>query len=355
MTQNNQEVRKQNINNFDLIRLFAATKVAIFHMLKCLHTGEDWLAFLSYIPGVPIFFFISGYLIYKSYNNIENKSKNLSIFYTNRFLRLYPGLYVCFLISFVSIYLSGYFDNVGIPSKQFIVWVVTSLTFFQFYNPDFLRGYGMGAINGSLWSIAVELQFYLLAPLVFTILNKSKKMGGVLFVGFIIINVIKNIFFTGGNIFNKLISVSFAPWIYMFIFGAYISKNKAIQEKILSIHPVIFLVTYILTNYIAVTFNLGTSNTVNPISFLILGCLVFKIAYTKPRLSKHILGNNDISYGVYIYHMPIVNFLLFKKFNGTPSGFFIAILLTYIFAYISWTLIERPALNLKKIALRHFN
>ena len=57
-------------NNFDLLRLFAAFQVATHHTLSHLNISYDesgMLALLDAIPGVPIFFFISGYLISKSY------------------------------------------------------------------------------------------------------------------------------------------------------------------------------------------------------------------------------------------------------------------------------------------------
>lgn len=38
------------------------------------------------------------------------------------------------------------------------------MSFVQFYNPDWLRGFGTGVLNGSLWSIPVELQYYVLLP-----------------------------------------------------------------------------------------------------------------------------------------------------------------------------------------------
>ena len=54
-------------NNLNLIRLLAALQVAISHSLTHLDIKTEWLLFLNnnffkYFPGVPIFFFISGFL-----------------------------------------------------------------------------------------------------------------------------------------------------------------------------------------------------------------------------------------------------------------------------------------------------
>ena len=63
------------VNNFDLIRLIAALQVVFDHCLDHLKIDQKWF-FLSEIsrlfPGVPIFFFVSGFLISKSYENNKN-------------------------------------------------------------------------------------------------------------------------------------------------------------------------------------------------------------------------------------------------------------------------------------------
>ena len=63
------------------------------------------------------------------------------------------------------------------------------------------------------------------------------------------------------------------------------------------------------------------------------------------------LRRNDISYGVYIFHMPIVNLLIYLEIKGF-AGFWVAFIGTVVFATLSWFLVEKPALRLKKIALR---
>ncbi len=307
---------------------------------------------LSFFPGVPIFFFISGFLIFQSWENIQ--SSKVKIFFTNRFLRLYPALYLCVFLTLGSVLLSGYLTNANIGTEKLLIWLFTQLTCFQFYNPDFLRSYGVGAINGSLWTISVELQFYLLIPLVAFVWKKNKKVSILLFGFFLLLNVLNSFLNQQNTIIEKLISVSFFPWIYMFLFGAYLSTNKSIQEKILKINWLFIVFGYFVVYYFSLKFNLGAGNSMNPVAFLFLSGFVFKVAYFKPHISDSILKKNDISYGVYIYHMPIVNFFLYKQFAGSLSSLFLAFLLTIIIAFISWKLVEKPALNLKKTALRRY-
>jgi peptidoglycan/LPS O-acetylase OafA/YrhL len=289
-------------------------------------------------------------LIYGSYEQ-SSKSPNANFnFFAKRFLRLYPALWLCFLLSITSIWVSGYLSNVDFSISDFIVWIITQNTILQFYNPDFMRGYGVGVINGSLWTISVELQFYLLTPVIFYMLNKLRLFPVILIVFFLAIaNVLNSNFNEEINVYQKLLSISFLPWLYMFILGSlaykYSSLLNLVNRNSLFIFIALFILSYIFTK------DYGWGNGINPISYLLLAALVLKVAYTKPHLSISILNKNDISYGIYIFHMPIVNFLLYQKKTGL-TGCFLAVTTTLFVSILSWFLYEKRFLALKKSALR---
>ncbi len=90
-------------NNFDLIRLFAATQVAISHITSHLGIKNQFLSLLDLFPGIPIFFFISGYLICGSYEQSMRSTNTNVNFFIKRFLRFYPALWLCFAISAFSV------------------------------------------------------------------------------------------------------------------------------------------------------------------------------------------------------------------------------------------------------------
>ncbi|MBX3565267.1 MAG: acyltransferase [Sphingomonas sp.] len=272
-------------------------------------------------------------------------------FFTNRLLRLYPALYFCFAATVLSVYLSGYFNTAFSP-RQFAIWGVTSLTFFQFYNPDFLRGYDVGAINGSLWTIAVELQFYMLAPILYFALNRYRKLVGIAFVLFVAANMVNTIYNDKESPAWKLYAVSFIPWFYMFIGGAYLSADAALYERILKGHPLLYLVAYLVTYAPSAWLELGTNNDVNVVCYALLVAFIFRVAFYKRELSNNILHGNDVSYGVYIYHMPIVNLLLYLGLQDAYAYLWLALTATAAIAIFSWFCIEKPSLKLKKISLR---
>ena len=336
-------------NNFDLIRLLAALQVMLKHAL--LHLGMDgpWSEVLSAFPGVPIFFFISGFLIFQSYNN----SRSLYQFSINRVLRIYPALFACFVVSILLVLASGYLHWPDLAKPAFLFWAMAQLSFLQIYNAEFMRGFGVGVLNGSLWTVAVELQFYILTPLLAWLTRRHRWSWWVIVLFGMAANLAMNL---GANGFlAKLFSVSSPPWFYMFALGAWLSTRSDWQRNLLRLNPGWLLALYaaaaLLGWYAGVRV---TGNEINPISYLLLALLVFRLAYCQPQLSDRLLRRNDISYGVYIYHMPVLNLFLFLGISGSLWSVTVASLISLALAVASWHFIERPALRLKKLALRNY-
>ena len=158
-------------NNFNLLRLLAALQVVYIHTVEHLQIKTSMVLsirdMVSHFPGVPIFFLISGYLITMSYE----KNQNIKEYAKNRFLRIIPGLYVSFFIGLIILWHFDQFMDVSIMSVLF--WIFAQLTLFQFYNPEFIRDFGVGVINGSLWTISVELTFYIVLPFIYIFFKKD--------------------------------------------------------------------------------------------------------------------------------------------------------------------------------------
>jgi len=129
------------INNFDLIRLFAALQVVYMHSMNHLKiegaAKSIYEMFMQYFPGVPIFFTVSGFLIFWAYD----RNPDLKKYTVNRLLRLYPALYVCLAIT---IGLLVTFSSISLLSNtSFYIWLVGQLSIFQFYTPEILRFWGV--------------------------------------------------------------------------------------------------------------------------------------------------------------------------------------------------------------------
>jgi peptidoglycan/LPS O-acetylase OafA/YrhL len=350
-------------NNFDLIRLAAALQVAVVHVLANLHREirPAWLAeVVDMFPGVPIFFFISGFLISKSFE----KNPRLGEYALNRALRIYPALFACFGLAVMSAALAGYFRTVEVPAGEFLRWVFAQLSFFQFYNPEFMRQYGVGVLNGSTWTISVELQFYFLIPAMYLFLRlreRSIRASNQMLVALLLVFLALNQLYIyvlvphHETLLSKLALVSFAPWFYMFLLGVLCQRNFAVLNTWLAGRFAAVLAAYLILGFIATRLlGWGFGNNVHPLLFVALAVVVFAGAFSGPTLSDRLLSRNDLSYGVYIYHAPVLNFLLAAGYAGSVWSFPAAMVSTCVLAFASWRFVEKPALGYKKHPLyRH--
>lgn len=334
-----------NKNNFDIIRLFAALQVVLFHGISHLKLDAGFLNLLGIFPGVPIFFVISGFLISASYQ----RSQSLLSYYKNRVLRIYPGLWVCLIIS---IFTAICWGGIDFMSQSALLWGIAQSSFGQFYNPDFLRGYGVGVLNGSLWTIPVELQFYVLLPCIYLLLGRLKK-NVVLKIIFIILaagtyvfhNIALNLY--KDNLYYKLFSVTVIPYLFDFMLGVILQVNFFRIKGLIANKFLIWLLGYIVWVVFANYWGLRiVGNHINPVSVLILAFLVLSFAYTRPDFGT-ILRGKDFSYGVYIYHMVVFNVLVQCNWVGSYLYLYVGIGSTFILAILSWYFVEKPALKLK--------
>ena len=113
-------------NNFNIIRLIASVQVMIDHGVYHLNLESSWLLVLnkalSFIPGVPIFFITSGFLIFNTYLNSQNTTFD---FFRNRFLRIFPALVPATVISLL---LVVYFSTSPVGLIDTTKWIVGQLT-----------------------------------------------------------------------------------------------------------------------------------------------------------------------------------------------------------------------------------
>ncbi|WP_064197113.1 MULTISPECIES: acyltransferase [Emticicia] len=343
-------------NNFDLIRLLAAFQVLIWHGAVHFDISEkvyNYLLVLYHFPGVPIFFTISGFLI--SYS-LERNNFNLKQYFKNRSLRIFPALWVCTIITAILL-LS--FGKVG-SLKDFITWFIAQISFFQFYASESLKQWGTGHPNGSLWSIAVELQFYLVLPILLYIINIPQKkiyvnlLLAILFIISILVKYYVHIspLLTENVVYEKLFNNTVINYLHFFLTGIIIYKNFDIIFPILKEKVLIWLLIYAAfvlvfkfwlkyydTNYEINIWGI-TANT-------ILSLLTLSFAFSYTDLSKKLLHENDISYGIYIYHMPIVNTMVSLGYTGSILNLLVLSIITLVIAYFSWKLIEQKILKLK--------
>lgn len=345
-------------NNFDLLRLFAATQVVLSHAAAHLEPRlQPYIAWLAYFPGVPIFFFISGFLISAAWE----RHPKLRTFAGNRFLRICPALWVAFFFS-VAMLAVAYPEAFRLGGfLKVLLWAVAQLTLGQDWNPDFLRGFGVGALNGSLWTIPVEISFYVAIPILYWLSGRARSAPLVL--GVVVLFSIAAQW--GASLYVgqdshtqqliKLLNITPVPWIWMFAIGVLAQRFKNVLCPFVAGRFGAFLLLYVAVSLLAwyipfYPFLAGDNNRLGILNFLFLALLVLAAAFSARNTSDRVLRRNDISYGVYIYHMPVINLLLAKNFGGV-SGIFTALGATCGVALLSWFVVEKRALRLRVASL----
>ena len=331
-------------NNFDLIRLIAALSVMLVHMKSAGHlptAGMHDNGFFSFLhtwarifPGVPIFFIVSGFLITNSWLN----NPDLKRYSRARFLRIYPAYFACLVLTIGLLLLTGFWQR--LPGLDALYWTVAQLSMFgSIFTPPELFPFANEMVNGSLWTISVEASFYVLVPL---IMSRSGwwAVGAVLFSMAVFILDTSRI--GRWSLFPTFwyFGLGSLARVHWHIFRPYI-EGKALRWILLQV---------------ALFMGLAHSHFLPPALLVILmGTtlvgVVLSVAFTSRTLASRLLGGKDISYGIYLYHQPIFHAAFCLGFIGALSSF-LAPLVVILVAFISWHVIESPALHLKSIAFQ---
>jgi peptidoglycan/LPS O-acetylase OafA/YrhL len=342
-------------NNFDLVRLFAAYEVVIVHAGRCLQVlPERVLHCFEFFAGVPIFFFISGFLISASWE----RNPKLSNFARNRFLRICPALWTAFAFSLVLIVSLGSV-HVGEHIGTLLLWALAQTTFLQSWNPQFLRAWGIGVANGALWTIPVEMSFYAAIPILYFLGRRFKAID-------ILVVVVAGLSFglqywtqltsaLPSEFVRKAIFITPLPWVGMFCVGIFA------QRHIAKIYPLVagrlpqFLVAYlavaIVSSFVPGYPLIGSAgNSIALLSYGLLCATVLAAAYTGRDTAERLLHRNDISYGVYVYHLPCINAAMAIGLPGV-AAFACVLVAVPALAVLSWHYIERPCLGSRRAAL----
>ena len=163
----------QSANRFDFIRLFFAAGVFVYHAvaLARLDGSGDWESGLSYFAEVSIqgFFIVSGLLVAGSLD----RSSGLADYAGKRVRRLYPAYAVVILIpALISLLWTGNIEGVG-------RYLAANLVFLNFLSPELPGLFSANRfpeVNGALWTLKIEVMFYLSLPLILPILNRLKAL-----------------------------------------------------------------------------------------------------------------------------------------------------------------------------------
>lgn len=141
-------MQKTRYAELDALRGIAAILVVVFHFT--IENKESQAGFKLGVTGVDLFFMISGFVIFMSANKLTTARE----FVINRFSRLYPTYWTCVTFTFILVILAEYIGT-GKTIGLYTLWqYATNMTMFQQY-------LNMPDLDGSYWTMIVEMVFYL--------------------------------------------------------------------------------------------------------------------------------------------------------------------------------------------------
>ena len=130
--------------------------------------------------GVNLFFFISGLLVFRSLSRTgaETQWGRSRSFWWRRFRRLYPALLTYALAMLPVVWLTQHWPN--LPAGSDLGSYLRALPVAVIYGTNYYTAHSPLAL-GHLWSLACEMQFYLIAPVIYALGGSTDRRRGIAF------------------------------------------------------------------------------------------------------------------------------------------------------------------------------
>lgn len=158
----------------DLLRVFSVYVVGWYHIWQqswlspVLRIGNFTLNMTSSVRAgymfVDMMLLLSGFLLYLPYAN--RKESPAREFYIKRAVRILPSYWLCLLVMLVIALLQPGFSNGKTLGLDLLAHLTFTQNFFEF-------SYTQTRFNVALWTLAVEVQFYLLLPALAPLFRKK--------------------------------------------------------------------------------------------------------------------------------------------------------------------------------------
>lgn len=323
-----------------VLRGLAVLLVVLFHL--------ELPGFRNGFLGVDVFFVISGYLMAVMYDDAD-KGK----FFARRASRLLPAYFatiVCTAAASLAIVTPSDFSQV---SEQ--AWFATF----------FLSNVGFWAENSyfdkqvfkpllHLWSLGVEIQFYLLVPLLHWTLRKTREAG---YAALLLASLGACFLMVGISPKTSFFWLPFRMWEFLLGFGVakYLASAPDVSHRqwvgTVSLLLMLFTPAFIVIDGSATHFMRGHPG----LGALGAACLTAIVLLTglPDVLQRNLMAGvlerlGNWSYSIYLAHFPVITLLLYRPFAGTRLGadssveLIAAIALIAVVSAFLYRIVEKP-------------
>lgn len=334
-------------NSFNAIRLICCLIIIIGHSMDLSETGHYWVFIRKYLiqlnDCVNVFFILSGFFVTRSYLAKKSNGMTVGKFYRHRAYRLLPSYYITIVLSTIGFFgilhqLYNCDAQAYLGTIHFWKYLFSSISTLNFICPSPVSdSYANGAfagfsLNGSLWTMKIEIGFYIFLPLLIFCLEKlnTKKSRNL----FLTVLYILSVFWkyslkylgikTSSGIFFSL-SDQLPGYAAYFISGILIVYNwKFINNNLNKL--VIPAIALYMMHFAAKTEILVP---------LTLSICVFWVGLNFRQIGK-IGGGEDYSYEMYLFHWPLIMYCVQgEMFAKLPALTIVMVIATsFLYAFI---------------------
>lgn len=334
-------------NNFDAVRLGLSLIVVLAHV--GILTGVDEFSEFIYIFNsffaVKAFFAISGFLVGLSYLSCHS----ILEYAQKRAYRIFPAyiatIFFCIFVGALVSTLSIDQFLMSPDTRKYFFANLSLLNFLQPTLPGVFTNNLEQVLNGSLWTIKVEVMLYFCIPLLIFLFKKYGSFKTSIFVFLLSIAWVWYFEHVHHGFLGREIARQFPGQLAYFIVGLFLALNQKLLPKLKIIALVSFVALFIFEDWRVKLF-------LDPIGYSSIVLYLATSALRSLDMGKF----GDISYGIYLYHFPIIQLLIYYNIFQMHAwlGLFLALFCTILMAFLSWHFLEKNFLhrNLKTVTVR---
>lgn len=319
-------------NNFTLLRLALALLVVLGHFHLLAGVGSPPWPFSYAAAAVDCFFVVSGYLVTYSFD----RDGDFHRFYIRRFFRIYPAYIAVVAVQTTIMAWLAPPDMVNRAGDIFRYFIANAL-FVNFLEHDVggvLSHLSDPSLNASLWTLKIEVGFYLLLPVIWLAV---RRFGAGILIGIFIFSVLyERVLDAAGY---AQLAKQLPGQLQFFVLGIAAYKYRqnvgAVPTGVVTGVVLTVAVAAILTALLRVQ---------PPVLYpLVVGLFVMAAAFRTPVFAMR----TDLSYGVYLIHAPLIQLaLLSGLYRPTLSALLTIVASTVALAFLLERAVERPGIAL---------
>ncbi len=328
--------------DIDCLRAFAMMMVVLYHC--------HFSAFSGGFVGVDIFFVISGYVMFRTVSRHARFGIVETLgFYQKRLFRIYPAiLLTLFLTCVVALFLMSTKDMDYFGKQMFFSGLSMSNVLFAQG-----RNYFSSDVPALLhtWSLAVEMQFYVLFPFFIMLLRGvsrvSENAGKVFVIAALVVSAIAAEYVSESMASFYLLQARVFEFLMGVAAAMLIIETPEVTKKRLTFLPALVAVALMSAlGLSAVFFDNGAHHPGLYSLFPTLPAMALLMFFALYRfdnnLGRRVAYLGRLSYGMYLFHFPVTYFVA-QLISDNPWALLAAnVVLTFPLAALSYHFYETP-------------